>query len=290
MVKEILDILLPIYACAGLGFALGRFGVAWDAKTISPLVLQVAFPLLVIHQFTRPGVTADGVARVILAAVLVVGLFFLVFGVLVRLSRLPVRTYLAPACLGNMSIGLALGYLGFGDRGFAMSLAFGSIVLLAQFTAGRWLFDGKVDVRSVFKQVFLYALIIGVVMLFTGVHLPTYIGRSLHLVGQMTIPLLLLSLGFALSKVSFAGFGKGMLLATIHLGVCLGIGLGVAWALSLTGEERTLVILMSILPSATINILMGQEAGADLEPLTIFVTCTNLWLVVSLPIALVLLL
>ena len=53
--KEILDILLPIYACAGLGFALGRFGVAWDAKTISPLVLQVAFPLLVIHQFTRPG-------------------------------------------------------------------------------------------------------------------------------------------------------------------------------------------------------------------------------------------
>ena len=290
MADQMLNILLPIYACAGLGFALGRVGWAWDTKTISPLVLQVAFPLLVLHQFTRPGVAADGVLRILLAAVIVVGLFFVVFGVLCRVAGLPMRTYLAAACLPNMSIGLALGYLGFGEHGFALTLAFGSIVLLAQFTLGRWLPSGKIKVRFVFQQSFLYALILGIALLFTGVHFPTYIGRSLHLMGQLTIPLLLLSLGFALAKVHFAGFAKGMLLATVHLLFCLGIGLLVVWALSLTGEERTLVILMSILPSATINILMGEEAGADMEPLTIFVACTNFLLIASLPVALALLL
>ena len=95
-----------------------------------------------------------------------------------------------------------------------------------------------------------------------------------------------LALGFALGKVRFTGFGKGMLLATAHLAICVGIGVGVTWALSLHGEERTIVILMSILPSSTINILMSQDTDVDFEPLTIFVTCTNLWLLVSLPVAL----
>ena len=171
-----------------------------------------------------------------------------------------------------------------------MSLAFGSVMLLAQFTLGKWFPSGKIQMKPVFGQVFLYALVLGMVLMFVGIHLPSYVGRGLHLVGKITIPLLLLSLGFALAKVSLAGFGKGMLLATARLLICLCIGVGVAWALSLQGEERKLVILLSMLPSSTINILMGQEAEVDLEPLTIFVTCTNLWLIVSLPVALAVLL
>ncbi len=178
----------------------------------------------------------------------------------------------------------------FGNSGFAMSLAFGSVMLFAQFTLGRWLPSGKIEMKPVFGQVFLYALVLGMVLMFVGIHLPSYVERGLHLVGKITIPLLLLSLGFALAKVSLAGFGKGMLLATVHLIICACIGVGVAWVLPLQEEQRKLVILLSILPSATINILIGQEAGDDLEPLTIFVTCTNLWLVVSLPVAIAILL
>jgi hypothetical protein len=290
MVTEILNILLPIYGCVGLGFVLGRFGFPWDAKMISPLVLQVSLPLLVIHQFTRSEVTSGSIIWMILAAVLVVGLFVVVFGVLLRVAGLSVRTYLAAACFSNMAIGFALGYLGFGNSGFAMSLAFGAVMLLAQFTLGKWFPSGKIQMKLVFRQVFLYALVLGMVLMFGGISLPSYVERGLHLVGQITIPLLLLSLGFALAKVSLAGFGKGMLLATARLLICLCIGMGVSWVLSLQGEERKLVILLSMLPSSTINILMGQEAEVDLEPLTIFVTCTNFWLIVSLPVALAVLL
>ena len=117
MVTELLNILLPIYGCVGLGFVLSRFGFSWDAKVISPLILQVSLPLLVIHQFTRPEVTSGSIIRMLLAAVLVVGLFVVVFGVLLRVTGLPIRTYLAAACFSNMAIGFALGYLGFGNSG-----------------------------------------------------------------------------------------------------------------------------------------------------------------------------
>lgn len=290
MWPDIIDILVPIYVTVGLGFTLGRLGMPWEAKTITALTLQVSFPLLVIHQFTRPGITVNELGMVFIATLIIMVLFLVIFAVLIRLARLPVRTYLAPACLSNMSIGLALGYLGFGDLGFAISLAFASVILLGQFTFGRWFPEGQIKIKRVLKQFFIYALAIGLFCLFTETHLPSYVEKSLHLVGQITIPILLLSLGFALANVHLKGFGKGMLLATVHLAVCLGIGLGVSWALDLKGDARTLVILMSILPSSTINILMGREARADLERITIFVTCTNIWLIVTLPIALYILL
>jgi predicted permease len=290
VVLDLLNILLPIYGSIALGFFLGRLGFCWDSKVISPLVLQVTFPLLVIHQLTRPGIHSSNVLRVLLAAFIVASLLFVIFAVLLRIARLSLQTYLAPAALANMSIGLALGMHGFGNQGFVLSLAFGVVILLAQFTLGRWLPNGEINIKTILRQVFLYALILGIALLFLGVHLPPYLGETLHLVGQLTIPLLLLSLGFALAKVSLHGFARGMLLATIRLAVCVAIGIGVAWALSLQGQEKAIVILMSILPSSTVNILMGQEAGIDMEPVTIFITCTNLWLLVSLPVALALLL
>ena len=87
MATELLNILLPIYGCVGLGFALSRFGFPWDAKVISPLILQVSLPLLVIHQFTRPELTGSSSVRMILAAVLVGGLCVVVCGVLIRATE-----------------------------------------------------------------------------------------------------------------------------------------------------------------------------------------------------------
>ena len=216
MLVKVLDILLPIYVCVGFGFVLGRCRFPWNSQVITPLVLQVSFPMLVIHQFTSPTVTSSGVTRVLLAAVLLVGLFFVLFGALIHLARLPVQSYLAASSLSNVSIGLAIGYLGFGDSGFALCVAFGSVVLLAQFSLGKWLPGGKIEFQSVFHQVVLYALLIGIILMFSGVHFPFYVSKSLQLVGQITIPLLLLSLGFALSEVNLSSFGRGMLFATVH--------------------------------------------------------------------------
>lgn len=295
LTDEILGILVPIYTTVLLGYGLGRIGFSWDAKTISPLVLQVTFPLLVIHQFTRPGIETSGVITMFMAALLVVGGFFVIFGLLCWLAKLPIRTYLGAAALSNMSIGLAVGYLGFGEDGFAMTLAFGSVVLLAQFTLGRWVpaglgSGGHVDLGRPFRRPFIYVLALGILLLFMGIHLPVYIGKTLHLVGQLTIPLLLLSLGFALAAIHFQGIGRSLLMTVVHLGICLAVGVAAVWLLGLEGQDRALVILLSIMPSSTINILMGREEGADVERLTIFVACSNLWLIVSLPVALVLLL
>jgi len=122
--------------------------------------------------------------------------------------------------------------------------------------------------------------------LFTQNHLPSYFERTLLLIGEITVPVMLLALGFALSHVRFRGFSRGMILAVVHLAVSAVIGIGVAYLLNLHGEDKALLILMAILPSSTVNVIMGEKAGADMEPLTIFITCTNILMVLSLPLAL----
>jgi predicted permease len=71
------------------------------------------------------------------------------------------------------------------------------------------------------------------------------------------------------------------------------VGLSIAAAFGLGFEQGTdafkLVLMMGVLPSATINILMGLQAEDDMQPITLFVFCSTLWTAVLLPIAMVIL-
>jgi hypothetical protein len=285
MLQSDLNILVPIYGVILLGFVLGRFKFPWAGTELAPLVLHIALPCLVVRQLANDRARPSEMLWVMLASAIIFGVAFAISWGLLKLTRRPIRTYLAPASLNNMSVGLALGLLGFGDSGLALCIGFAAIVLLAQFSIGRICFSGLTSWKSLARQVFPWAFGLGLIFMFTHVHLPKYIDHSLELLGNLTIPLLLFSLGFALADVRFSGFWKGMLYSGIRLGMFIGVSVAIVLLLGLTGEVRTVVLLMSVLPASTISILMARQADCDMQPLTIMIACTNIWMAVALPIA-----
>ncbi|MCH2134062.1 MAG: AEC family transporter [Phycisphaerales bacterium] len=290
MLTHILDILVPIYVTVILGYILGRRGFPWPARPMVPLILQIAVPCLIASHFAKQTSIPPGLFKVMISAAIIVTTLFVLFYILLRLFRIKRRIYLAAASLQNMSVGLALGLLGFGDAGFALALAYASVILVVQFTLGWWIPEERINFKRFFQQVTIYGITIGLVLMFVQIQPPSYVDRLLMLIGNMAIPLLLLSLGFSLAAIKVEKMALAFIMSTIHLVVCLGIGLTVAVLMDLQGDAFIIVILFSILPSSTINILMASEAGVDMPPLTIFVFCTNIWLVITLPVALVLLL
>ena len=289
MLSNILDILVPIYAIVIAAYLMGRFNFPWASKKLTPLVLHVALPCLVIRQLANDRANPTEMLWMLLAAAMVFAFSTTLAILLLRITRQNLRTYLSAFSLNNMSIGLAIGILGFGNNGLALCIGFASIILVAQFTFGQWWYAGRYQWQVLVKEPFIWAFLIALSFMFLGVHLPPFVDKTLQQMGMLTIPLLLLSLGFSLSQIRFSGFPKAMLLAGIRLAIFVGMSFCTVLLLGLEGESRAIVLLLSVLPASTINILMANQANdVDMPPLTMMIMCTNLWMTVALPVAMIL--
>ncbi len=290
MLNHILDILVPLFSVILIGYTLGRYKFPWAKKEIGPLILQVALPCLIIHQLANDRANPIQMLWIMGAAALVLAIVFAISIVVIRLARMEPRTYLTPSALSNMSVGIAIGLLGFGNSGLALCIGYAVVVLIAQFSVAIWCFEGKVTFKPLLKRGLLWASVVALIIMFSGLTLPSYIDRSLEFFGHMAIPLLLLSLGFALSEVKPKGFGKAMVYSGIRLAIFVGASYLATLILGLTGETRTIVLLLSVLPSSTINVIMARDASCDMDKITIYIFCTNIWMAGALPVAMWLLL
>ena len=285
MLTHILDILVPIYAIVILGYLLGRGNFPWANTHVAPLVFHVALPALVIHNLANDRADPVQMLWMMLASVTIMLVSMLASYLLLRLRGLSYRTYMAPMLLSNMAICLALGQLGFNANGFALAIGFASVVLIFQFSAGPSFIQGSFSWRPLLKQVFPWALILALAMMFGGVHMPSYVDRTLGFLGSMTIPLILLSLGFALADTKFANMLRPMIGAGIRMAIFIGLNYCVVMLLGLEGDIRKIVLLASVLPASTINIMMAKNCDCDDPDMTRFVFCTNIWMTVALPVA-----
>ena len=290
MLNHILDILVPLFSVILIGYALGRYKFPWAKKEIGHLILQVALPCLIIHQLANDRANPVQMLWIMAAAALVLILVFGIGTLVIRLAKMDARTYVTPTAMSNMSVGIAIGLLGFGNSGLALCIGYAVVVLITQFSAAIWCFEGKITFKPLLKRGLLWASVIALIIMFSGLKLPSYVDRSLEFFGHMAIPLLLLSLGFALSEVKPNGFGKAMLYSGLRLGLVVGASYLTTLILGLTGETRTIVLLLSVLPSSTINVIMARDAGCDMDKVTIYIFCTNIWMAAALPVAMWLLL
>ena len=285
MLTTILDILVPIYSIGVLGYLLGRGKFPWANTHIAPLVFHVALPALVIHNLANDRADPSKMLWMMLAPLLIILIAMGASFALLRFRKLPCRTYMAPMLLSNMAICLALGQLGFGPTGFALAIGFASVVLIFQFSAGPSFILGTFSLRPLMKQVFPWAFLLALILMFTHIHLPSYVDRSLGFLGSLTIPLILLSLGFALADTTFSNMLRPMIGAGIRLAIFVGISYCVVLLLGLEGDSRKIVLLASVLPASTINIMMAKNCGCDNPDMTRFVFCTNIWMTAALPVA-----
>jgi hypothetical protein len=289
VLDNILDILVPIYGIVIAAFVMGKFNFPWASKKLTPLVLHVALPCLVVRQLSNDRANPEDMLWMLLAAAMVFGFASIVAYLFLKVAKQEIRTYLAAFTLNNMSIGIAVGILGFGDNGLALCLGFASIILVAQFTFGMWTYQGRIVWQVLFREPFIWAFLLALAFMFFRVELPTFVDKTLEQLGHLTIPLLLLALGFALAEIKITGFVRGMIFSGVRLGIFFGVSWLVVLILGFEGETRAIVLLMSVLPASTINILMANQTGKiDMPPLTVTIMCTNIWMAAALPIAMIL--
>ncbi|WP_375595992.1 AEC family transporter [Algihabitans albus] len=287
---QLLDIVLPVFLCIAAGFAWARGKLAFDNAFVTQLVMYIGTPCLLIATFdqVRPEPAAFG--QIFLAALTAfVGVGLVSWGLL-RLLGLDPRDFLPALTFPNTgNMGLPLVLFAFGPEGLAFGIVVFALSAVGHFTVGISVSRGAFKPRELLTVPILPALTVGILLVVLDLNLPPVLGRTVELLGNLTIPLMLLALGVSLARLPLRRFGRAALLGTLRIGLGAASGFAAAWAFGLGPVATGALVLQCSMPIAVYSYLFAERYGRASADVAGAVIVSTLMTLVAAPVLLLVL-
>ena len=277
------------FSWGALGPLWARSGQRYDSDFVSRLVLNIGAPALILSTLSQVDIDPSLFADIAIACVLL-SLIMAVLGfVIPRLLGDDVRTYLPSFVFPNVgNMGLPVCMFAFGEQGLALALIFFMVLSVAHFPVGILMAGGREagGLMGIIKMPILYAIALAVLLMMSGAVLPNFLNNAVSLIGAMTIPLMLITLGVSLYSLKVSGWGKALLYSLIRILGGLSAGLLVVWLLDIEGVARSVVLIQSSMPVAVFNYLFAVRFDRQPDAVAGLVVVSTILSFVSLPILL----
>ncbi len=285
MFLTLLNIVLPVFAVAALGFAFGRRQARKpDMGFINHANVMVFCPALVFSALVNNPVDLTRGWPLVAAGVLIV----LVPGLLLALVRRPGVSrpaFLVPGMFRNTgNIGIPLMMLAYGKD------LLGDIVLLfvlsnlLHFSLGLFLLSRQGDRWLWLRNPNIWAALLGVALAPHREWIPPFVTTTLDLTGQIAIPLMLFGLGVRLSQDRVEQLGLALRINVLYLLAGLLTLPVVLWLLPLTPEWSRMVALSVMLPPAVLNYLLCEQYRVEPRTVASVVLLGNVLSVATIPL------
>jgi len=279
-------LMLPLLFCVGIGLYWGKRDLPFGGNFITTLVTSVTTPALVFHTFVTTHLDNRALADVAAATLIALLLCALICAALLKAWKLPVRSLLPTAFQPNAgNLGLPISQLAFGDAGLSVAVAFFAVSSFVMHTIAVRLLPG-VNTKGSWKSPILLASVVAVALRLLNVPVPAWIIETARMLGAVTVPLMLLSLGHALALIPSNGVRDGAKVGAIRLVVGLVTGLAVVWAMDLEPVLAGALTLQMAMPCAVVSYMYARRytplgdtaAGAVLVSTVVFLLLAPLML------------
>lgn len=283
----VLNIVAPVFVLAFVGYAWVKLGFEYRLEFVTRLSMTLAVPCLIFVALMRTQVDPKTLADLTLASLVAyAGVAAACYG-LVKLCGLDTRTFLAPLTFGNTgNLGLPLALFAFGDVGLGTAVVVFAVMAVLSFTIGIWVVAGAGSGLSVIKEPLVAATLLGGLFLWQGWTTPDVVTNTLELIGQMAIPLMLITLGVAIARLQIRKLGLAIALSLFKAVACVAIAWAVARGFALDPVSSAVLILQVATPVAVTSYMLAAKYGADAEPVAGLVVVSTLISVISLPLIL----
>ncbi len=287
LVLTVLQIVAPVFLLAAIGFAWVRLGYDYDTAFVTRLAMTLAVPCLVFVALARGDIDAGAAGRLGAATITVYIAMFAAFRAICAILRLDARTYWAPLVFGNTgNLGLPLALFAFGDVGLGYAVVVFAVTAILQFTVGIWIVSGGGNPMRAVKEPMVAATLLGALFLWQGWSVPAVAMNALDLIGQMGIPLMLITLGVAMARMRPGGLLPVAGLSVVKLAVCTGLALGTGLAFGLNATALGVLVVQLSTPVAVSSYLLAVKYGADAAPVAGLVVVSTTMSVAVLPVIL----
>lgn len=287
LVLTVLEIVAPVFLLAAVGFAWVRMGFDYRIEFVTRLSMTLGVPCLIFTALMQTEIAPSALATLSVATVaayLAIG-----FGsaLLVWAARLDVRTYLAPITFGNTgNIGLPLALFAFGTEGLDYAVVVFAIMAVMAFTLGLWVIAGGGNPLKVLREPMVAATLLGALFLRQGWQTPTFLTNALELIGQTAIPLMLITLGVAVARLSPGRLGRPIWISCAKAGLCIVAGWAVGRWFGLAPVPFAVLLLQVSTPVAVTSYLLAEKYGADSDAVAGLVVVSTLLSVILIPLLL----
>ncbi len=275
---EILNIVLPTFIVIFIGFVFGRIRKV-DITVIVDVVFYVGLPAIAFTSMVDKKIVLFDAAKVWASALLIMLGCALVAWVVFKLLRQKHSgLYIPIAIMNSVNIPFPIVSLAWGTAGLAVATLFYIPDTLLLFTLGIYMASGKQwkdSIKEVARVPAIYAAMAGLLVNLLNISVPALVLKPLVFISPMTIPLVLLVLGFNLARVRIRSVPTTLLASFIRIGVGLALGLLTVKLFNLTGVMRSVVILDSAMPSAANTALLAMKYNneeSELVSSVVFVT------------------
>lgn len=259
----ILNIVLPVFIIIGVGYFFGKVKDI-NLHSINDLILYITTPCLIISSLSRFPLEIDIALKIF---VCVAGVILISLGaglILTRIMDLPVRVYVPTLMFANTgNMGLPLILFAFGEAGFNNGIIYMVSTTLLHYTLGIVIVNTDKNPLEVFKLPLIYATAIGITISIFHLEMPVALGRSVELLGDISIPAMIFSLGYKLSGIKLTNFLNSFLFGTLRILLGFALGLLFVKIFEMKGLAAKVVILQASMPPAVFNFVLAEKYWLD---------------------------
>lgn len=284
MIVQIAAIIAPLFICAGIGFFWQRWGPTFDTRGVTNLSLVVGMPCLTFSALTELHISPAAFVEMAGAYMIALICFMAVGFVVLRVSRLPSNTYLpifTAANTGNMGLPLAL--FAFGEPGLSLAICVYVLSSVFSFTVGWSIYAGRMGLDVLTNNPLIYAVAAALFFMIAGIDPPAWVANTTRILGGLTIPLMIISLGVSMAQLEYKTAWRTVGLSIVKLVTGFAIGLAIAEALGLTGAARGVLIVSSAMPIAVHNYAFARRFDRRPEETASLIILSTLISLATLP-------
>lgn len=262
MLSQLSAVVLPVLLVAGIGFTWAKMGRRFDSVFLTDIATNIGTPCLVAHSLTTLKISPAALAQMGIAVLLAIAGFLVLGIVTLRLMKLSPNSYLPALTFPNTgNMGLPLALFAFGQEGLGLAVVYFGCTVTLQFTLGISLSAGNLSLSRLVRTPTIYAVAISILLLMLKIQPPAWIDNTISVLGGITIPMMLLTLGVSLAQLKVNAMGRNLVLACVRLAGGFLIALLVVHLFDLPPMAAGVLIIQSSMPVAVFNFLFAQYYG-----------------------------
>lgn len=269
---------------------LALIGLAWHFKGppfpidfVTTLVLNITMPALLFHTLATSAVPLASLGGMAVATLLMHIVFTGAAVLVLKLAGKDWRLCVAHVVGNTGNLGLPVCFLAFGQEGLAYAMTFFAVQCLLMFSVGDAIYAGNASVSRLLRSPILHAIWLGAMVRSLDLQLPTILMQTTDLLGQVVIPLMLITLGVSLAGMRASRLSSALLWSLIRTGLAACVGFGIAAVTGLEGVARGVLIIETMVPVAVFNYLLALKHGQDSTEVSGLILVTHLGSVIYLP-------
>ena len=287
LVLNVFQISAPVFLLTAIGFVWVKLDIEYRVEFVTRLAMTLSLPCLIFVSLMNTQISPEILRAVSLAAIISYALVTIASFILVKVLKLNVSTFLAPLIFGNTgNLGLPLAFFAFGTEGLSYAVVIFAIMATYNFTFGVWVISGGGSIVKATKEPLVWGTILGLIFLINNWKTPLFLTSTLELIGQMAIPLMLITLGVAIARLRLINISRALIITLTKFFICLVLSIIVGRYFQLEHIPFSVLLLQLTTPVAVTSYLLATKYDNGSDDIAGLVIISTLISAIYIPIIL----